>query len=91
MSTGLNCQIIEPFPGTWYYVLEDSFAPNDAWDWREYATATGPFPTQKHALDYLASHESNPGGHCVIPNGDFKMNGYEALLAADTARKPHWR
>lgn len=88
MSTNLNCEIIEPFPGTWYYVLEDGFAPKNAWDWREYATATGPFPTEEAAREYLCTHESNPGGTCTIPNAEFEMKGYEKLLSADAARKP---
>lgn len=89
MSTGLNCEIIEPFPGTWYYILEDGFAPKNVWDWREYATATGPFPNERAAIDYLADNEANPGGTVTIPNDTFKMTAsYLNLLAVGTARKP---
>ena len=44
MSTGLECDLIEVEPQQWYYVL-DQGSPRDAWDWREYANAYGPFPT----------------------------------------------
>ncbi len=86
MSTNLECHIIEPEPSKWYYVLEDGNAPKNAWDWREYATATGPFSTEQEAQDHLAKHESNPGGLSIIPNADFvKTNagrgGYGGPLA----------
>lgn len=88
MSTGLNCEIIEPFPGTWYYVLEDWSAPKQAWDWREYATATGPFPSEDKAREHLRDHEPNPGGTLTIQNTEFDISGYEKLLAVENSRKP---
>lgn len=87
MSTGLNCQIIEPATGKWFYVLENSGASNQPWDWREQATATGPFATEKECRSYLSDHEANPGGFSVIPNADFEMDAvYDSLISS--ARSP---
>lgn len=91
MSTSLNCEFIEPFPGTWYYVLEDHFAPKNAWDWREYATATGPFPTEDEAREDMSNNHPNPGGSMTISNADFEMSGYEKLLAVENAKTPNGR
>jgi hypothetical protein len=65
MSTGLNCEIVERKANEWYYILEDWDAPKLAWDWREHASATGPFPTQEAALTHLHHNQANPGGHLV--------------------------
>jgi hypothetical protein len=65
MSTGLNCEFNEVEPGRWFYVLEDWDAPKMAWDWREYATAYGPFPSYEAADDHLRRNHANPGGHNV--------------------------
>lgn len=65
MSTGLNCTIEEVKPGVWYYVLEDGGAPKNAWDWREYADAYGPFASDDQAIDHLHRNHANPGGYNV--------------------------
>jgi hypothetical protein len=65
MSTGAECEVIEVEPGEWYYVLEESDAPKNAFDWREYATAYGPFPTEDAAQDHLVDHHPNPGGWSI--------------------------
>ncbi len=65
MSTGLECEFIEWEAGWWYYVLQDSDCPRGAWDWREYATATGPFLTYEAAREHLSENHANPGGHSV--------------------------
>lgn len=62
MSTNSNCSFIEVRKGAWYYVLENSNARKNAWDWREAATAYGPFPSKESALDHLDNHP-NPGGY----------------------------
>jgi len=31
-----ECLFVEPKLGQWFYVLEESNAPKDAWDWREF-------------------------------------------------------
>jgi hypothetical protein len=65
MSTGLECVFEEIAPHVWYYVLEHWDAPKQCWDWREYATAYGPFRSEDAAHAHLARHHSNPGGYSV--------------------------
>lgn len=67
MSTGLECQVIQVEPDKWYYLLEDWNSPSGAWDWREYATAYGPFSDEAAALDHLHENHPNPGGHWSMP------------------------
>lgn len=43
MSTNSNCLFVQTKPNEWFYVLEDRNAPNNTWDWREFATGYGPF------------------------------------------------
>lgn len=74
MSTGLSCEFLwlkaagKP-DGEWFYILEDWNAPKNAWDWHEYATAYGPFPTEAAANEHLRRHHANPGGAttCIEP------------------------
>ena len=67
MSTGLNCEFInrKASPGheedRWYYVLEHGSAPKQCWDWREYATAYGPFASEDEADCHLSANHANPG------------------------------
>jgi len=63
MSSGLNCEYIEISPKTWYYILEDSDAPKNSWNWFEYASACGPFVSFDKAQDHLHENHSNPGGY----------------------------
>lgn len=65
MSTGCNCYFTEVQPNEWYYVLEQMDAPKNAWDWREYATAYGPFNTMDQAKNHLHRNHPNPGGYSV--------------------------
>jgi len=67
MSTGLECRFIEVKPGRWYYLLEDWDSPKGAFDWREYATAYGPFSTEDEAVDHLSDNHANPGGWSRLP------------------------
>lgn len=91
MSTGLNCLFIEIEPGRWYYLLEDSFAPKNAPDWREFATAYGPFATEDEGEEHLNDYHANPGGWSVL-RFDPKRAPDELLrrlidnAAAETAR-----
>jgi len=62
MSTGLNCEFVEPKSGEWYYILEDWNAPKQAWDWRDFATAYGPFASEEEANEHLRENHANPGG-----------------------------
>lgn len=65
MSTNSNCLILQVKPDQWFYVLEDRNAPKNAWDWREYATGYGPFPTEEAAEQHLRDFHPNPGGSCT--------------------------
>lgn len=72
MSTGLECQFHERKPGEWYYILQDWECPVGAWDWREHATAYGPFGSRESALAHLRGHHANPGGYSVTPHGEYR-------------------
>lgn len=65
MSTGLECCLVEWKPGEWYYVLEQGTAPKEAWDWREYADAFGPYPSMEKANEGLRDNHANPGGYSI--------------------------
>lgn len=65
MSTGLNREILQVTPDKWYYIIEDYNAPKNSWDWREYAGAYGPFPTEMAAREHLDRFQANPGGYSV--------------------------
>lgn len=83
MSTGLSCDFIEVEPNKWYYLLEHGDAPKNAWDWREYATAYGPFSSQEAADKHLSDNHANPGGYTSIPYQEgFKPDEVLAKLIA---------
>ncbi|WP_159848549.1 hypothetical protein [Nocardia sp. CY41] len=65
MSTNLACEFIEVQPGRWYYLLENWDAPQSAFDWREYATAYGPFSSMAATDAHLSANHPNPGGMAV--------------------------
>lgn len=76
MSTNSNCAFIQIATDKWYYLLEDSGNPDDedeqeeranAWDWRENASAYGPFQTLDAAEKHLDENHANPGGDSVSP------------------------
>ncbi len=59
MSIGLECCFVERNFGEWYYLLENSTTPKNAYDWRDYANAYGPFKSQDLAhKDLIANHSS---------------------------------
>ena len=62
MSTGLECVFTEPVQGEWFYIMQNWDCPVGAWDWREYATAYGPFATEDEAIAHLQACHANPGG-----------------------------
>lgn len=66
MSTNSECMFIEIKPAQWWYVLENTDAPKNAWDWREYATATGPFGTEEIARTHLHRYHANPGSSYTV-------------------------
>jgi hypothetical protein len=67
MSVLRECVFLESTPGEWFYILERTSAPKDAYDWRDYADAYGPFRTKTAARHHLHSHHSNPGGATNVP------------------------
>ncbi len=84
MSTNSNCEIIEIKTGKWYYILEDYNAPKNAWDWRDYATAYGPFRDEAAALEHLDQNHANPGGYSTsrLPMGTPELDlSKDATLA----------
>lgn len=76
MSTGCKCSKIEVATDKWYYLLEDRNAPKNAWDWRDHATAYGPFPTDEAADQHLSDNHPNPGGSSTIklPAGEVSLD-----------------
>ena len=81
MSTGLNCYFKEYESGRWYYVLETGMGPKSAWDWSEYADATGPFPTEEAAEGHLHKNNANPGGSNTYRyEGKWPLDEVEAKL-----------
>ncbi|MCV9963896.1 hypothetical protein OIU34_18630 [Pararhizobium sp. BT-229] len=72
MSSGKECMIFENQPAEWYYALESDFSDGDEWDWREDASAYGPFPSYEAACDHLSAHHSNPGGHTMVDFADLE-------------------
>lgn len=69
MSTGLNCNFVEVTGGPhteWFYLLEQGSAPKNAWDWREYADAYGPFEGEEAARKHLRDNHANPGGSNTV-------------------------
>lgn len=54
-----SCLHIETEDSTWFYLVENEDAPENAWDWREYSTAHGPFDTLEEAMDHRA--DNSPG------------------------------
>ncbi len=88
MSSNLNCEFIEISPKTWYYILEDSDAPKNAWDWFEYASAHGPFITFEKAQDHLHKNNSNPGGYNKYPYEKEFVPNESMRKLLDNAIKP---
>ncbi len=93
MSTGLECTFIEVKPGRWYYLLEDWDVPKGAFDWREYATAYGPFGTENEAVGRLDDNHANPGGWSSTPYREgFEPDEVLVRLIdeADSPAGSHW-
>lgn len=88
MSTGYECEIVEVTPGEWFYVLQNWDCPVGAWDWREYATAYGPFKSEEEAIEHLDNNHANPGGYSVQewePN--MRLSDVEQQLFADARER----
>jgi hypothetical protein len=92
MSTGLNCCFCEVEPDKWYYLLEDWNSPKGGWDWREFATAYGPFTKLEQAHEHLHNEHANPGGSLTIPYEEgFKLDKVlEDLVKSAVAPDPSY-
>lgn len=90
MSSGLECQFVERKPGEWFYLLEDSFNQG-GWDWREDATAYGPFGSEEEARQHLSDNHSNPGGSMLIPAGSYREDAVYARLFDEASSRPKSR
>lgn len=66
MSTGCECRFYEIKRDSWIYVLENYNAPKNSWDWRDHATAYGPFDSFESAEQHLDDNHANPGGFSKI-------------------------
>jgi hypothetical protein len=94
MSTNSECHFIEWGEGSWYYILENYYAPKNAWDWREHASCYGPFSSEEVADDHLRNNHANPGGSCTfykdeIDNEDEVLKGL--IEGATKVRKIRFR
>ena len=87
MSTNSECHIIERNPDQWFYILEDYNAPKNAWDWREHASAYGPFVSEDAADEHLFAKHANPGGSSVEEYDPAKTEDAIETKLLDNARK----
>ena len=79
MSSNLECQFFSA-DNRWYYVLENYNAPQEAWDWRDYATVYGPFNSEDAAHSHLSANHANPGGYSVSADVDPSNATYKELI-----------
>jgi hypothetical protein len=92
MSTGFACHFVEPVEGEWFYVLQNWDCPVGAWDWREYATAYGPFASEDGPHEHLRRTQPNPGGHSIVTHDRYRADKvYEDLFADARARQDRER
>lgn len=90
MSTGLECNFYGVTDTEWYYLLQHGSCPVQCWDWREYATAYGPFESYEVAREHLSDNHANPGGHSTYHPGEFKQDGLlEALFQEARDERRH--
>ena len=67
----------------WFYVLEDWNAPEEAFDWHDYATAYGPFESYEEANQHLIDKHPNPGGHMLDAEPRTELSSVLAELFED--------
>ena len=65
-SSGLECRFYDVKGSGWYYLLQGYNCPAEAWDWREYATAYGPFSSEEAAIQHLDRNHANPGTDALL-------------------------
>lgn len=84
--------VVETENREWFYILEDKGAPKDSWDWREYATAYGPFPDIEKALEHEYDSDSDTSGYEIIGYGVKPLDKTDLdLIAKATANAPRMR
>lgn len=83
MSSGLECEFYGESDTAWFYVLQDYDCPVGAWDWREVATAYGPFGSYEQAQEHLRNNHANPGGHSFYRPGTFRVDDTLAKLFSE--------
>lgn len=87
MSTGLQLEFIEQSPNVWYYVLEDYDCPEESWDWKDYATAYGPFDSLERAERHKDENSANTGHSITIFNSEYIENTtYKSLFYDATVK-----
>lgn len=90
MSTGCNCLFIEVAEKEWYYILEDTYAPKNSWDWREHANAYGPFTSEGRARDHLFNNHANPGGSMTESYTEgYTPDELETQMFAEARKRKH--
>ena len=75
MSSGMECNFFEAEPGKWFYILQNWDCPAGAWDWREYASCCGGFPSEEAAREHLRENHSNPGGSSTYGYDELRSDG----------------
>ena len=92
MSTNSNCVFTQVKTNEWFYILEHYNAPQNSWDWREHATAYGPFQTLELAEKHLDDNHANPGGSCTdeLPEGvtELQLDGVLKRLIEEARKVP---
>jgi len=82
MSSGLECDIVGLSDGRWFYILERSDTPKNAFDWRaEDPSVGGPFMSADAASKGLMRKHQNPGGY-----NSYKITVEEAIADPDLKR-----
>lgn len=93
MSTGYNCRFVRTTNDEWFYALQDWDCPVGAFDWRDYATAYGPFSNEDEAIDHLQANHANPGSWSTDDNPENEPLDatWDKLIRAALLRTTHDR
>lgn len=107
MSSGLECEFVKvdqdhtysyadgstkALKKGWYYHLQNWTCPAGCMDWRDDATAYGPYDTEDIAHEHLSNHHSNPGGYWTSkdPSEDLLKTLAFNLPERNPIRNPLW-
>lgn len=89
MSSGLSLEFHERADGEWYYLIEEESAPEDVWDWRDFAELIGPFPSLDAARHHNIANYPNTGHETRVCQADYQgqIEKYlENVVAPDSPR-----